>query len=323
MHTYTLTLSFFIFFATTYIAIKIQPKITINKTLISIFSAAILSITVFFSIKFLNNLTYDSAIKHSFFILNIYLIYLTFKFLLLKNEDLFWETFSGYKIEPELELNKIYMSFIGLSFSLYGILYFEQGNIFSFILFILIPLILIMGTVNNLAITLIIIFTIPLNFYLILTTIISLIIIKLFNLFLSFLNEKYFEKISYSQIFNLAYNFSFDSTYEFILKFKPIKSDFYILYFYDEKEDITYSFELDIKDKLKEIASINKLKMFFILPLSKNKINVSFDNIKFYYNKGRNYKTTSNSKEINLENESEDLEKIIIDNIKIKEMLKY
>lgn len=323
MNNYNLILSVFIFFSALYISIQIQPKLNIKDSIKSTFLSLFLSTIIYFSIKFINTTSYDSAIKHSFLILNIYLLYLTFKFLLLKNEDLFLQTFSGYTIKPDIELNKVYMSFIGVSFSLYGILYFEQANIFSFILFILLPLTLMMGTMNNIAITLIIIFTILLNFYLILTTIISLVIIKLFNLLLSFLNEKYFEKISYSQIFQLEYNFLFDSTYEFISKFKTIKSSFYILYYYDEKEDITYSFGLDIKDKIKDISAKNKLKMFFIFPLSKNKINVSFEDIKFYYNHGETYNRTINSNKIDLLNESEDLEKTIRDSIKIKEILKY
>ncbi len=322
MDNYNLTLSVFIFFSTLYISIQIQ-KINIKNTIKSIFLSLFVSTMIYFAIKFINSIPYSSAIKHSFLILNIYLIYLTFKFSLLKNEELFIKTFYGYKIVPDIEINKIYMSFIGLSFYLYGILYFDNINIFSFILFLLIPLTLLLGTINQIIITLIVIITIQLNFYLIFTTIISLVLIKLFNLFLVFLNEKYFEKVSYYQILKIEYNFLFDSTYEFISKFKTINSDFYILYFYDEKEDITYSVGLDIKEKVKNIAAINKLNFFLLYPLSKNKINVSFDNIKFYYNHGETYNKTINSNQIDVLTESANLEDIIRQKIKLKEILNY
>lgn len=323
MHTYTLILSVFIFFATAYIAIKIQPKITINKILISIFSAAILSITVFFIIKFLNNLPYDSAIKHSFFILIPFFVYIIYQFSLLENNNLFLNIFHGYKIGIDTEDNKLYLKFIGLSFFSYGFLYHESNNIFMYIMFIIFPVILMLETLSTLVLLLILIFTLSLNFYLIFTTIISLGIIKLFDLLITNLNTKYYKKLAIHQANNIKYNFLFNTTHDFISKFKIKTDDFSVLYYYDPIENITYSIKLNLIDELYNIINFNNFRTFLMFPKLNKSINLSFNDINFYYVKSEQYLKPIDFNQIKMQQELLDIEYLIKKEIKISELFKY
>lgn len=330
MEIYILIISGFIFLSTVYVAINIQNKLNFKNICYSILSGFILSSVIYFLIEFLNSRQYDSAIKHSFFILSSFLIYITIKYSLIKNETLFLELFYGFKIDPNINIKKIILNFIAISFFSYSFLYFDHNNVFIYIIFFLLSLFLIfehtmLEGIYKVIIILMAIFTgFLLNFDLIITTLLSLIIIQLFNLGILFLNTKHFEKIAYSNISNINYNFKFPTTYDFISRFEIKNYDLSILYYYNKKENVTYAIQLDLKEQLNSIIKNNNIKIFFMLFNSgTKKIEISFNDLKFYYLKGENYLTLNESNKIVIPEEIEDLDYFIQKKLNLKEILKY
>ena len=323
MDIYILILSLFMFATSFYISIRIFSELNSKSILLSFLISLLFSATTYTGIHFLNSEPYNSAIKHSFFILIPFLFYIIYQFSLLENKNLFLNIFNGYKIGIDIEDSKLYLKFIGLSFCSYGFLYNESNNIFIYIMFILFPVILMLETLTTLVLLLILIFTLSLNFHLIFTTIISLLIIKLFDLLITNLNTKYYGKLANCQSNNIKYNFSFNTTQDFISKFKIKTQDFSVLYYYDPVEDITYSIKLNLIDELYNIINLNDFRTFLMFPKLNKNISLSFNDINFYYVKSEQYLKPTDFNEIKIPEEVLDIEYLIKKEIKIKELFKY
>lgn len=345
MSLYIISLSLFIFLSFLYVSFKVffEKKDSNIKNSLNILKfisiSGLFTLFVYYIITFINSgssIFLFNEIKEYFFIFLIAALYITIilsKF----NESLVIDRYNNniddyfglayylfiilsstfISIEEESLLSKFFLA-IGITIVILLIYEYTMSSYKSAYIYI-----------NLIAMTLIVIFLfindyININFYFLIPMFFLIIFLRIYTYFIFNVKTKYFEKIIRNKINSLKYKTKIEKNCLFLNKFKleeEINLKNVVLSFYNDKDDIKYFITINVKNLIFDTLKNNKLNIFLLNKLN-GEFEISLKKIKFSYYK-RNENKLEKIEQLNLLNESHDLEKTIKELVCINEISKY
>lgn len=324
MELFILILSFFIFSSAFFISIKLKKEMNTKSIIFSFIFSSFLALLTYLGITFLNSEPYDSIIRTAVITILISSSFSLLRILLIDN----FSFLKNNNLKIDFYFNLVFV----LSLLLAYLLYFvpdKDNNLNIFYLSLIILMIAFLLTKAFILFIILLIYNIydSGNYSALIIMASYFIVIFILKMTIS-LNLRFLNKLFENKIKEINYNFSKEDTYNFFSKFKINSfkeiTDNIVFTYQDEVESIKYFIKFNIKEKFNSILKENDDKVFLLNSnLLGADININFSDLQIYCTDDMSKSTLDNLTQIDVDEETNNIEEFVKQKFKINQIFNY